>query len=67
MYVNQIFRALLAFKCSPFFFDQKCVSDFPWKAFNSRCFFFQALRNLFQCSYLFKGLHYCEKTYEKSG
>ena len=29
MYVNQFFRALLAFKCSVFFSDQKCVCNFP--------------------------------------
>ena len=41
MYVNQFFRALLTVKCSTFFSDQKCVCNFPWKAFHLRCFIFK--------------------------
>ena len=41
MYVNQIFRALLAFKCSIFFSDPMCVCNFPQEAFDSRCFSFK--------------------------
>ena len=35
------FHVLLAFRCSAFSSDQKCVRDFPWKAFVSRCFIFK--------------------------
>ena len=67
MYVNQFFRSLLAFKCFAIFCDQKCVRDFPLKGFRLQMFYFQALRNTFQCSYFFNGLHYCEKANEKRG
>ena len=60
------FHVLLAFRCSAFSSDQKCVRDFPWKAFVSRCFIFKPYVT-FQCSYLFKDFYYCEKTNEKSG
>ena len=60
MYVNQNFRALLAFKCSSFFSDQKYVFS------TQDVFFFQALRNTLQCSDLFKGLNYCEKEWISS-
>ena len=33
--------AFLAFICSAFFSDQKCVHDFSGKAFDSRCFIFK--------------------------
>ena len=62
----QFFCALLVFKCSAFSSDQKCIPDFPWRVLTLDTLF-SALRSIFQWSYFFKGLYYCEKPNEKSG
>ena len=45
---------------------QKIEFDFRFKKVLKKIYF-QALRNTFQCSYLCKDLHHCEKTNKKSG
>ena len=69
MYANQFSCTLLAFKCSTFFSDQKCVFNFPKKDLSIKDL--ESKRFLDSRSFIFKlcvtqGLHYCEKSYEKS-
>ena len=45
------FGALFTFKCFAFFSDQKCVRDFPWKAFDSRCFIFKPITHFNAATY----------------
>ena len=66
MYVNQFFRARSTVRCFTLFYEQKCVRDFPWKAFYLRCFIFNPCVTHFNEA-TYSKTHYCEKAYEKSG